>query len=110
MLKSGMEPESFLVDAPVAVRLYRNLQTAVERELDDQLITRMRKRERQVPVEELSEAFKHLTHKDEEKRNEVQCRKDGKVLEETGSVRTKNKTRHRTRKSKCKKQENASKQ
>lgn len=105
-LKTGIEPESFLEGASVAIRLYRNLQAAVERELDEELVTRMRERQ----VENLSKAFKHLMHKDEEERNEAQCSKDGEVLEQTGSARTRNKTRRRTRKPKNKKQESASRE
>ncbi|XP_026767306.3 protein asteroid homolog 1 [Pangasianodon hypophthalmus] len=109
-LKRGIEPESFLAGAPVAIRLYRNLQAAVERELDGDFVTRMRTRtwprQHQAPVDELSKAFQHLMDEDED--DEDQCMKDGKVLEETCSVRTRHKTKRRTPKSKSKKQERVS--
>lgn len=64
-LKRGLTPESLLAGAPVAIRLYQNLQAAVERELD---VTRIRTRT--WPGEELSEEFKHLMDKD---KDEDQC-------------------------------------
>lgn len=67
-LKRGLTPESLLAGAPVAIRLYQNLQAAVERELDDESVTRIRTRT--WPGEELSEEFKHLMDKD---KDEDQC-------------------------------------
>lgn len=107
-LKRGIEADSFLAGAPVAIRLYWNLQAAVERELGDDLIIRMRTRtwprECQTQVDGLSKAVERLMDEDEQE-DEEQCMKDDKVLEETCSVRTRYKTKHRTPKSKSKKQE-----
>ncbi|KAK2869643.1 hypothetical protein Q7C36_001514 [Tachysurus vachellii] len=68
-LKRGIEPESFFAGAPVAIRLYQILQTAVEHELDDDLLMRMRMRKRpsesQAVVDQLSQEFKHLMDEDE---------------------------------------------
>lgn len=106
-LKRGIEPESFLAGAPVAIRLYRNLQAVVERELDGDFITRMRTRtwprECRTPVDELSKDFKHLMDEDED-----QSMQDDELLEETCSVRRRHKTKHTTPKSKPKKQERVS--
>lgn len=108
-LKRGIEPESFLAGAPVAIRLYRNLQAAVERQLDDDLVTRMRTRTwpraRQAPVDELSKAFKQLMDEDEEEEDEDRCMKEDKVLEETCRVRTRHKTKRKIPKCKSKKAE-----
>lgn len=110
-LKRGVEPKSLLAGAPVAIGLYRNLQAAVERQLDASLVARMRIRtwptEGQGPVDKLSKEFKHLMDEEDEE-DEDQHMKDDKVLEETCSVRTRHRTKCRTPKSKCKKPERAS--
>ncbi|KAF7692106.1 protein asteroid homolog 1-like [Silurus meridionalis] len=95
-LMRGAEPESLLTGASVAVDLYRNLQAAVERELDDAFIMRMRTRagpgprghrNRNDPADELNTVFKHLVADDEED-------DDGdKIYEETCSVRTRHVSR-----------------
>lgn len=111
-LKRGIEPESFFAGAPVAIGLYQNLQTAVERELDDDLLMRMKMRTRpsesQAVVDQLSQDFKHLMDKDEVEDDEVED--DDEVLEKTCSFRTKNKTKGKKTKSKSKKQERESRQ
>lgn len=110
-LRRGIEPESFLAGAPVAIRLYRNLQAAVEGQVDEDFITRMRTRawpmERQTPVDGLSKAFEHLLEEDEQE-GEDQSMKDDKLMEEACSARTRHKTKRRTPKSRFKKQERVS--
>ncbi|KAM9431903.1 single-strand DNA endonuclease ASTE1 [Clarias gariepinus] len=114
-LRKGIEPESFLAGAPVAIRLYRKLRAAVELELDDNLVARLRTlpREGRAPVDELSKELEHLMDKDEEDdededEDEDQCTKDDKVLEEKCSVRTRHKTKRRSPKLRCKKHERVS--
>lgn len=104
-LKRGIEPESFLAGAPGAIRLYRNLQAAVERELDGDFMTRPR--ELWTPVDELSKEFKHLMDEDENEDEDLHM-KDEKLLMETCSVRTRHKTKRKTPNSKLKKQERVS--
>ncbi|KAK3541444.1 hypothetical protein QTP86_025554 [Hemibagrus guttatus] len=103
-LKRGMEPESLLAGAPEAFRLYQNLQTAVERELDEDLLMRMRTRmwprESQAAVDELTQEFKHLMEEDK-------CMKKDKVLVKT-LVQMGHKSKRKTTNSKCKKQERVS--
>ncbi|KAI5092489.1 protein asteroid-like 1 [Silurus meridionalis] len=103
-LKRGIEPESFLAGAPVAIALYRNLQAAVEHELDDDFIKKMRTRTwiTEVPVDELSKTFTRLMDEDED---EPQSMMDDKALEETCSVRVRHKTKCRNTKSRSTKQD-----
>ncbi|KAG7318055.1 hypothetical protein KOW79_019090 [Hemibagrus wyckioides] len=104
-LKRGMEPESLLAGGPVTIRLYQILQSAVERELDEDLLTRTRTRtwprESQVAVDELTREFKHLMEEDK-------CMKKDKVLVKTCSIRTRHKSKRRTTDFKTKKQEHVS--
>ncbi|XP_026766939.2 protein asteroid homolog 1-like [Pangasianodon hypophthalmus] len=105
-LMRGVEPESLLTGASFAVELYRNLQAAVERELDDDFIVRMRMRAgptsrsaRCDPADELSKMFKHLMADEEED-------DDGdKIYEETCSVRTRHVSRAHTEDPRAKKYE-----
>ncbi|XP_027010423.2 protein asteroid homolog 1-like [Tachysurus fulvidraco] len=104
-LKRGIEPESFFAGAPVAIRLYQNLQTAVERELDDDLLMRMRMRTKPsesqaAVVDQLSQEFTHLMAEDEVE--------DDEVLEQTCSFHMKNQTKRKKQKSRSKKQERES--
>lgn len=90
----GVEPESLLAGASLAVELYRNLQATLERELDNDFLIRMRTRAgprgRRVnddPADELSKMFKHLMANEEDN-------DDGdKIYEETCSVRTRHVSR-----------------
>lgn len=104
-LNRGTEPKTFLAGSSVAISLYQNLQAAVERELDDDFITRLKtrtwQREHQESVEETSRAFQNMSGEAEEK--ESHCMKDDKVPEKTCSIHTRHKTKHRTSKSKRKK-------
>ncbi|KAM9431848.1 single-strand DNA endonuclease ASTE1-like isoform 1-T1 [Clarias gariepinus] len=93
-LMRGVEPESLLAGASLAVELYRNLQATLERELDNDFLIRMRTRAgprgRRVnddPADNLSKIFKHLMANEEDN-------DDGdKIYEETCSVRTRHVSR-----------------
>lgn len=100
-LMKGVEPESLLTGASFAVDLYRNLQAAVERELDHDFLLRMRTRvgQRAEPREhrgqddladELSTIFKHLMQDEEE--DDI----DDKIYEEMCSARTRHVSRAHT--------------
>lgn len=105
-LMRGIEPESLLTGASLAMELYQNLQAAVERELDDDFIVRMRTRaglrERRLcndPADELSQMFKHLMADEEDD-------DDGdKIYEETCNVRTRHINRAHTEDPRAKKYE-----
>ncbi|XP_017308370.1 protein asteroid homolog 1 isoform X2 [Ictalurus punctatus] len=105
-LMKGVEPESLLTGASISVDLYRNLQAAVERELDDDFIVRMRTRAgpraRRVwndPADEMSKMFKHLMADEDDD-------DDGdNIFEETCSVRTRHVSRARTEDPRAKKYE-----
>ncbi|KAK3515666.1 hypothetical protein QTP70_026425 [Hemibagrus guttatus] len=105
-LMRGVEPESLLTGASLAVELYRNLQTVLERELDDQFIVRIRtrvgpkgRRARCDPVDELSKTFQRFMA-DEEEDDE-----GDKIYEETCSARTRHISRAHTDDPRAKKSE-----
>ncbi|KAF4076170.1 hypothetical protein AMELA_G00227380 [Ameiurus melas] len=97
-LKRGLEPESLLAGAPVAIGLYRTLAAAVERELDDDFVTRIRTRT--WPVERLSEEFTHLMDEDEDpyamKKKKEKKKRKTTTSKESISGRTRHRTKWRT--------------
>lgn len=103
-LMRGIEPETLLTGASLAVELYQNLQAAVEHELDNDFIVRMRTRagprERRAcsdPADELSKIFKHLMDDEEDD-------DDGdKVYEETCNRRIRHVSRAHTEDPRAKK-------
>ncbi|XP_060756998.1 protein asteroid homolog 1-like [Neoarius graeffei] len=105
-LMRGIEPETLLTGASLAVELYQNLQAAVEHELDNDFIVRMRTRagprERRAcsdPADELSKMFKHLMDDEEDD-------DDGdKVYEETCNMRIRHVSRAHTEDPRAKKYE-----
>lgn len=105
-LMRGVEPETLLTGASLAVELYWNLQAAVERELDGDVIVRMRTRAgprvhraQSDPADDLSTIFKHLMADEEEDDN------GDKIYEESCNVRTRHASRAHTQDPRAKKYE-----
>ncbi|KAL7835796.1 hypothetical protein SRHO_G00281430 [Serrasalmus rhombeus] len=110
-MSSGITPESLLAGAPHALHLYQVLREAVERELGEDLVRRMRTKVKwaqlskcpahQEPMDDIS---KYLNYDDDDEEDPCRGKKgkadyqDDKFLEEKCKVRTRHKAKRRTRK------------
>ncbi|KAL7840391.1 hypothetical protein AOLI_G00257140 [Acnodon oligacanthus] len=107
-MSRGITPESLLAGAPHALHLYQELREAVERELDEDLVRRMRAKVKraqpserpahQEPTDDISKYLIYEDNDEEDPRRGKADFQDAEIFEQKCLLRTRHKAKSRTSK------------